>query len=291
MTTILLFVVVYASDRRGIVLAGEAVRDAERTNGLQVNGSNVDVKRGAPGERRAGAGQVSGPRRSNWKGRTAAEALASAAEAAAAEAAAAEAAERAGAAWGSTAFRAISRPFLIGRALDGPLLPTVRAAERVRKARRHPQCPTASRLSNGVGRGVRRQSETARPPGSLMQEVGEQLFHDLGLVDGDDVISVVNDLDARLGQLLAETGCHLRPIVEPFVSADDDEHRNPGGRKRPQVAACRSNVPDKRDFEAHHANNELLHDQLPRGVPQPPTARWSNTSLDEQLEARLATVE
>ena len=65
--------------------------------------------------------------------------------------------------------------------------------------------------------------------GSLMlQEVGKQLFHDLGLVDGDDVISVVNDLDARLGQLLAETGCHLRPIVERFISTDDHEDRNPG---------------------------------------------------------------
>ena len=31
--------------------------------------------------------------------------------------------------------------FLIGRALDGPLLPTARAAERVRKRSRHPQCP------------------------------------------------------------------------------------------------------------------------------------------------------
>ena len=40
-------------------------------------------------------------------------------------------------AWGLTAFRAISRPFLIGRALDGPLLPTVRAAERVREHRRY----------------------------------------------------------------------------------------------------------------------------------------------------------
>jgi hypothetical protein len=68
-----------------------------------------------------------------------AEALAWEAEAAAeAEAAeAAEATERAGAAWGSTAFRAISRPFPIGRALDGPLLPTVRAAERVREHRRY----------------------------------------------------------------------------------------------------------------------------------------------------------
>ena len=35
-----------------------------------------------------------------------------------AEAAAEAATERAGSAWGSTAFRAISRPFLIGRALD-----------------------------------------------------------------------------------------------------------------------------------------------------------------------------
>jgi hypothetical protein len=47
--------------------------------------------------------------------------------------------------------------------------------------------------------------------GSSIQEVGKQLFHDLGLVDGDDVISVVNDLDARVGQLLAESGCHLGP--------------------------------------------------------------------------------
>jgi len=48
------------------------------------------------------------------------------------------------------------------------------------------------------------------------------------LVDGDDVISVFNDLDARLGQSLAETGCHLRPIVDRFISADDHEDRNPG---------------------------------------------------------------
>ena len=61
-----------------------------------------------------------------------------------------------------------------------------------------------------------------------MQEVGEQLLHDLGLVDGDDVISVFNDLDARLGQSLAETACHLRPIVDRFISADDHEDRNPG---------------------------------------------------------------
>ena len=61
-----------------------------------------------------------------------------------------------------------------------------------------------------------------------MQEVGKQLFHDLGLVDGDEVISVVNDLDARLGQLLAETGCHLRPIVDRFISADHHEDRNLG---------------------------------------------------------------
>jgi hypothetical protein len=54
---------------------------------------------------------------------------------------------------GSTAFRAISRPFLIERALEGPLLLTVRAAERVaRKA--SPAGPTSSRLppkaSNGL---------------------------------------------------------------------------------------------------------------------------------------------
>ena len=50
---------------------------------------------------------------------TAAEAVAVATAAAAAEAAAeAEATERAGPSWGSTAFRAIGRPFLIGRALD-----------------------------------------------------------------------------------------------------------------------------------------------------------------------------
>jgi hypothetical protein len=57
--------------------------------------------------------------------------------------------------------------------------------------------------------------------GSSMQEVGKQLFHDLGLVNGDEVIGIVDDLDARLGQPLAETDCHLRPIVERFVSADD----------------------------------------------------------------------
>jgi hypothetical protein len=43
-----------------------------------------------------------------------------------AEAAEAEVTERAGAAWGATAFRAISRPFLIGRALGRSFSPTVR---------------------------------------------------------------------------------------------------------------------------------------------------------------------
>ena len=56
----------------------------------------------------------------------AAAAEAAAAEAAEAEAAEAEATERAGAAWGATAFRAISRPFLIGRALGRSFSPTVR---------------------------------------------------------------------------------------------------------------------------------------------------------------------
>ena len=108
------------------------------------------------GVRRAGAGRVQrrhsggisgGPAAEAAVGEAAAVAAAAAAvEAAAAEvaavAAAAEAAtERAGAAWGSTAFRAISRPFLIGRAQDRPLLPTVRAAERVRKRRPASQCP------------------------------------------------------------------------------------------------------------------------------------------------------
>ena len=79
------------------------MRGTNGLNGLQVNGSNVDVNRG--GSAAAAVGMAS------------------------------EASERAGAAWGSTAFRAISRPFLIGRALDGPLLPTVRAVERVRKRR------------------------------------------------------------------------------------------------------------------------------------------------------------
>ena len=36
---------------------------------------------------------------------------------------------------GVNSLQGISRPFLIGRALDGPLLPTVRAAERVGGAR------------------------------------------------------------------------------------------------------------------------------------------------------------
>ena len=70
--------------------------------------------------------------------------------------------------------------------------------------------------------GRRRAHITRRmPEGSSMQEVGKQLFHDLGLVNGDEVIGIVDDLDARLGQPLAETDCRLRPIVERFVSADD----------------------------------------------------------------------
>ncbi len=95
-----------------------------------------------------------------------------------------------------------------------------------------------------------------------MQEVGEQLFHDRGLVDGDDVISVFNDLDARLGQSLAETGCHLRPIVDRFVSADHYEDRNLGSREWPQVATRWPNRPDKRQFglqigRRHHADNRV----------------------------------
>jgi hypothetical protein len=116
---------------------------------------------------------------------------------------------------------------LIGRALDGPLLPTVWAAEDVRERRRHPSA-RLPRLRTGL-EGVGTSVENCEALGSLMQEVGKQLFHDLGLVDGDEVISVVNDLDACVGQLLAETGCHLRPIVEPFIAADDDEHRWDGG--------------------------------------------------------------
>ena len=76
-----------------------------------------------------------------------------------------------------------------------------------------------------------------------MQEVGKQLFHDLGLVDGDEVISVVNDLDACVGQLLAETGCHLRPIVDRFLSADHHEDRNLGSCEWTQVATRWSNGP------------------------------------------------
>jgi hypothetical protein len=40
-------------------------------------------------------------------------------------------------------------------------------------------------------------------PGFSMQEVGEQLFHDLGLVDGDDVISVAGLL-GRSGEFVAQ---------------------------------------------------------------------------------------
>ena len=116
--------------------------------------------------------------------------------------------------------------FLIGRALDGPLLPTVRAAERMRKRAGIPRVPPASTASNGLVVGV--SPKNCEGPGVSMQEVGEQLLHDLGLVDGDDVISVFNDLDARLGQSLAETGCQLRPIVDRFISADDHEDRIPG---------------------------------------------------------------
>ncbi len=82
-----------------------------------------------------------------------------------------------------------------------------------------------------------------------MQEVGKQLLHDLGLVDGDDVISVVNDLDARLGQSPAETGCHLRPIVDRFISTDDHENRNPGRREPTQVAPRRPNGPSNANLK------------------------------------------
>ena len=44
--------------------------------------------------------------------------------------------------------------FLIGRALDGPLLPTVRAAERMRKRAGIPRVPPASTASNGLVVGV-----------------------------------------------------------------------------------------------------------------------------------------
>jgi hypothetical protein len=81
-------------------------------------------------------------------------AVARAAEAVAV-AAEAEATERAGPSWGSTAFRAISRPFLIGRAQDRPLLPTVRAAQRVRKRRLTSQCPP-----------THTDTHTAEPPDS-----------------------------------------------------------------------------------------------------------------------------
>ncbi len=104
----------------------------------------------------------------------------------------------------------------------------MRAAERVRKRAGIPRVPTASKAFERGWTGLGVSPKNCEALGSLMQEVGKQLFHDLGLVDGDDVISVVNDLDARLGQSLAETGCHLRPIVERFVSADDHEDRNLG---------------------------------------------------------------
>ena len=54
-----------------------------------------------------------------------------------------------------------------------------------------------------------------------------------------------------------------------------------------QVAPRWPNAPDKREFEAHHADNELLHDQPPRVLTQPPTARRRNDSVEERLEARL----
>ena len=61
---------------------------------------------------------------------------------------------------GVNSLQGISRPFLIGRALDGPLLPTMRAAERVRK---RAVIPVPDWFSQGIERGwtggVRRQSK------------------------------------------------------------------------------------------------------------------------------------
>jgi len=83
------------------------------------------VKRGGPGGA-SGRGRAAAAAAAEAAGAEAAEAEAAEAEAAEAEAAEAEVTERAGAAWGATAFRAISRPFLIGRALGRSFSPTVR---------------------------------------------------------------------------------------------------------------------------------------------------------------------
>ena len=82
-------------------------------------------------------------------------------------------------AWGLTAFRAISRPFLIGRALDGPLLPTVRAAERVRKRRRYPSARHPHRHAHSRTPPTRRPRVSVGPlrPVVVCRVVFEQSAH------------------------------------------------------------------------------------------------------------------
>ena len=99
---------------------------------------------------------------------------------------------------------------------------------------------------------------------------------------------VVIDLDARLGQLLAETGCHLRPIVEPFISADDDEHRWDGGvgtQERQLLRACERAI-----VRSFPRSTRILHTRQRtrtlgrRDVRQhrhssPMTARWQTGTV------------
>jgi hypothetical protein len=50
-----------------------------------------------------------------------------------------------------------------------------------------------------------------------LEEVGEQLLHDLGLVLMDVVARVVDERDLRFGQMLPEVSRRLWPVVCGFV--------------------------------------------------------------------------
>ena len=63
---------------------------------------------------------------------------------------------------------------------------------------------------------------------SQLQEVIEQLFHDVELVDKEIVVGIVDEFDPSFGQLSSEAGGHRRPAVERFVPADDRQNWNLG---------------------------------------------------------------
>ena len=106
--------------------------------------------------------------------------------------------------------------------------------------------------------------------GSSLQEIGEQLLHDFGLIDRWTLWPASSiSSTPRLGQLLPEVTRRLWTVVCGLVPTDDRQNRNPG-RCDPLQIAIAAHRPrprfsvTERHLEMYSATNELLHDGSPR---------------------------